>query len=421
MTAVTMTGRPFSYPKERICILLLEGIHPNAVSEFERCGYAAVEQLPGAPDEDTLIRRLEGVHLLGIRSRTQLTRRVLEAADRLIAVGCFCIGTDQVDLEAARDLGIPVFNAPHASTRSVAEMVMGEIIVLMRRLFEANAATHRGEWLKSAAGSWEIRGKTLGIVGYGNIGTQLGLMAESLGMDVAFYDTATKLPLGKARRATSLHELLGAAQVVSLHVPDLPSTRGMIGAGELAVMPPGSYLVNTSRGHVVDIESLAAALRDQRLAGAAVDVFPREPKSAAERFESPLRGLPNTILTPHIAASTAEAQARIGDEVAQKLVAYSDVGDTTGAVNFPEVALPLRPGGGVRFMHVHRNAPGVLGQIVAAFSTRGININAQYLATQEAVGYVVVDADADAAQAECLAELRLLEGAIRARTILDRG
>ncbi|PZR09681.1 MAG: phosphoglycerate dehydrogenase [Azospirillum brasilense] len=416
-----MHARPFSYPRERIRILLLEAIHPNAVEELTGSGYTSIEQMPGALDEDALIRRLEGVHILGIRSRTQLTRRVLEAADRLIAIGCFCIGTDQVDLEAARDRGIPVFNAPHANTRSVAEMVMGEIIVLMRRLFDQSVATHRGEWLKSASGSWEVRGKTLGIVGYGSIGTQLGLMAEALGMDVVFHDTATKLPLGKARRAASLRGILAISHVVSLHVPDLPTTRGLIGAAELGQMQQDSYLINASRGHVVDIDALAASLRAGRLAGAALDVFPNEPRSAGERFVSPLQGLPNVLLTPHIAASTAEAQARIGNEVAQKLAAYSDVGDTTGAANFPQVALPLRPGGGARFMHIHRNAPGLLGRIVAAFSARGLNIEAQYLETSGPVGYVVVDAEEAVDQSGLIAALRSIEGTIRVRSILDRG
>ena len=416
-----MPSKPFSYPKERIRILLLEGIHPNAVEEFSGSGYASIEQVAGALDEDSLIRRLEGVHILGIRSRTQLTRRVLEAADRLIAVGCFCIGTDQVDLEAARDRGIPVFNAPHANTRSVAEMVMGEIIVLMRRLFDRSVATHRGEWLKSAAGCWEIRGRTLGLVGYGNIGTQLGLMAEALGMDVVFHDTATRLPLGKARRAASLREVLAISHVVSLHVPDLPTTRGLIGAAELGQMRQGSYLINASRGHVVDIDALATSLQAGQLAGAALDVFPQEPGSPGERFVSPLQGLPNVLLTPHIAASTAEAQARIGHEVAQKLVAYSDVGTTTGAVNFPQVALPLRPGGGLRTMHIHRNSPGLLGQVVGTFSGRGLNINAQYLETGGPVGYVVIDADEAVDQSGLIAALRSIEGTIRVRSILDRG
>jgi D-3-phosphoglycerate dehydrogenase len=376
-------------------------------------------QVSGSLAEEELISRLQGVHLLGIRSRTQLTSRVLGAADRLIGVGCFCIGTDQVDLDAARLRGIPVFNAPFSNTRSVAEMVMGEIIILMRGLFEKSNAAHRGEWIKSASNSWEVRGKTLGIVGYGNIGTQLGLMTEALGMHVIFHDVAPKLPLGKAERISSLDGLLAQADIVSLHVPDLPSTRGMIRDAQLRRMRPGSFLINASRGLVVDLDALAASLRNGHLLGAGVDVFPREPKGADEPFVSPLQGIPNVILTPHIAASTAEAQARIGHEVAQKLVAYSDVGTTEGAVNFPQVQLPVRSAG-LRFMHVHRNAPGMLSRTIDVFSRRGLNITAQYLETDGELGYVVMDIAGDTEPDAILNDLRAIEGTVRARFLYDR-
>jgi D-3-phosphoglycerate dehydrogenase len=409
----------YSLNKDRIRVLLLEGIHPNALKDLTDSGYVSIEQVSGSLAEEELITRLQGVHLLGIRSRTQLTPRVLEASDRLIGVGCFCIGTDQVDLDAARLRGIPVFNAPFSNTRSVAEMVMGEIIILMRGLFEKSNAAHRGEWIKSASNSWEVRGKTLGIVGYGNIGTQLGLMTEALGMHVIFHDVAPKLPLGKAERISSLDGLLAQADIVSLHVPDLPSTRGMIRDAQLRRMRPGSFLINASRGLVVDIDALAASLRSGHLLGAGVDVFPKEPKGADEPFVSPLQGIPNVILTPHIAASTAEAQARIGHEVAQKLVAYSDVGTTEGAVNFPQVQLPVRSAG-LRFMHVHRNAPGMLARTIDVFSRRDLNITAQYLETDGELGYVVMDIAGDTEPDAILNDLRALEGTVRARFLYDR-
>jgi D-3-phosphoglycerate dehydrogenase len=409
----------YSLNKDRIRVLLLEGIHPNALKDLTDSGYVSIEQVSGSLAEEELITRLQGVHLLGIRSRTQLTSGVLRAADRLIGVGCFCIGTDQVDLDAARLRGIPVFNAPFSNTRSVAEMVMGEIIILMRGLFEKSNAAHRGEWIKSASNSWEVRGKTLGIVGYGNIGTQLGLMTEALGMHVIFHDVAPKLPLGKAERISSLDGLLAQADIVSLHVPDLPSTRGMIRDAQLRRMRPGSFLINASRGLVVDLDALAASLRNGHLLGAGVDVFPREPKGADEPFVSPLQGIPNVILTPHIAASTAEAQARIGHEVAQKLVAYSDVGTTEGAVNFPQVQLPVRSAG-LRFMHVHRNAPGMLSRTIDVFSRRGLNITAQYLETDGELGYVVMDIAGDTEPDAILNDLRAIEGTVRARFLYDR-
>jgi D-3-phosphoglycerate dehydrogenase len=408
-----------SLSKGKIRVLLLEGIHDNAAADLAASGYDQVERLPKALDEDELVERIKGVHLLGIRSRTNLTERVLAAADRLIAVGCFCIGTNQVDLDAARRRGIPVFNAPFSNTRSVAELVMGEIIMLMRGILPKSAAAHRGEWIKSAANSWEVRGKTLGIVGYGNIGSQLSVIAEALGMRVVYHDVVPRLPLGRAEPCDGLRHLLSISDVVSLHVPETAETAGMMGEAELRAMKKGSFLVNAARGTVVDIDALTRALKDGHLLGAALDVFPVEPSGAAEEFVSPLRGLPNVILTPHIGGSTAEAQARIGNEVSRKLVDYSDVGATFGAVNFPQVQLPARPSG-TRFMHVHRSVPGMLARVIDVFSGRGLNISAQYLQTDGEIGYVVMDVDGSGEEIEVLDDLRAIEGTIRARFLYER-
>ena len=409
-----------STPKEQVRILLLEGIHENAVADLTADGFADIDVRAGALDEDELVRAVRDVDLLGIRSRTRVTPRVLAAAERLLAVGCFCIGTDQVALEDARLRAIPVFNAPFSNTRSVAELVLGQIIMLMRGIFPKSVAAHRGEWIKSAANSWEVRGKTLGIVGYGNIGAQLSVMAEAMGMHVTFYDPAPKLPLGRAEACPNLDALLARADVVSLHVPDTKATRWMIGADQIRSMRPGSFLINASRGRVVDVEALATAIRDGHLLGAAADVFPDEPASAREEFFSPLRGLPNVILTPHIGGSTAEAQARIGNEVARKLADYADIGSTFGAVNFPQVQLPARASG-TRFMHVHRNMPGMLVHVIEVFSRRDLNIAAQYLQTEGELGYVVVDIDGGAEDAvEIQEELRAIAGTVRARCLYDR-
>lgn len=355
-----------SLDKNKIRFLLLEGIHPSAVDVLHAAGYTQVETVAGALPEDELRRRIADVHFVGIRSRTQLTAEVFAAAQKLVAVGCFCIGTNQVDLDAARERGIAVFNAPYSNTRSVAELVLGEAILLLRGVPEKNAVAHRGGWLKSAENAYEIRGKTLGIVGYGSIGTQLSVLAEALGMHVIFHDVVNKLPLGNARQAPSLQALLAQSDIVSLHVPELPSTQWMIGAAEIAAMKPGAILINASRGTVVEIEPLAEALRAKRLLGAAIDVFPTEPRSNKDEFVSPLRGLDNVILTPHIGGSTMEAQANIGLEVAEKLVRYSDNGTSITSVNFPEVALPAHPGKH-RILHVHRNVPGVLSAINQVF------------------------------------------------------
>ena len=382
-----------SLDKSKIKFLLLEGIHPHAEEVLRGAGYSNIELLPKALEGDELRRKLADAHFVGIRSRTQLTAEVLAHAPRLVAIGAFCIGTNQIDLKAASEHGIAVFNAPYSNTRSVAELVLAEAVLLLRGIPARNAAAHRGGWLKSADNAHEMRGKTLGIVGYGSIGTQLSVLAEALGMHVIFFDVVNKLPLGNARQVHSLQELLREADVVSLHVPQLPSTQWMIGAAEIAALKPGGILINAARGTVVEIEPLAAALKAGKLAGAAIDVFPTEPKSNKDEFVSPLRGLDNVILTPHIGGSTMEAQANIGLEVAEKLVKYSDNGTSTSSVNFPEVALPAHPGKH-RLLHIHRNVPGVLSEINRIFSDNAINVSAQYLQTNEKIGYVVIDIDA---------------------------
>ena len=381
-----------SLHKGKIKILLLEGVHSSAVDAFRQDGYTDLEYHPKSLPEPKLVASIRDAYLVGIRSNTRLSSRILEHAERLLAIGCFCIGTNQVNLDAARERGIPVFNAPFSNTRSVAELVLAEIIMLLRGIPHRNAMAHRGGWIKTASGSYEVRGKCLGIVGYGHIGTQTGLLAEALGMQVIYYDVETKLALGNARPMPSLGALLAAADVVTLHVPETPETRGMIGAVELARMKPGAQLINASRGTVVDIDALADALRSQHLAGAALDVFPHEPKTADEEFVSPLRGMDNVLLTPHVGGSTAEAQQNIGVEVAEKLIKYSNNGSSLTAVNFPEVSLPEHPGKH-RILHIHRNQPGVLSRINAVFSEQQINVSAQYLQTIPEIGYVVIDID----------------------------
>ncbi|MBP3981952.1 phosphoglycerate dehydrogenase [Acidovorax sp. JG5] len=404
-----------SLDKSKIKFLLLEGIHPSALDVIRAAGYSQIEAIAGALPDEELKRKIADAHFVGIRSRTQLTEDVFAHAPKLVAVGCFCIGTNQVDLSAARERGIAVFNAPYSNTRSVAELVLAEAILLLRGIPEKNAAAHRGGWLKSADNAYEIRGKTLGIVGYGSIGTQLSVLAEALGMHVAFFDVVNKLPLGNARQVQRLHDLLGQSDIVSLHVPELPSTQWMIGAAEIAAMKPGGILINAARGTVVQIEPLAQALKAKKLLGAAIDVFPVEPRTNKDEFLSPLRGLDNVILTPHIGGSTMEAQANIGLEVAEKLVKYSDNGTSTSSVNFPEVALPAHPGKH-RLLHIHRNVPGVLSEINRIFSDNQINIAAQYLQTNEKIGYVVIDIDA-ASSDLALDKLAHVPGTLRSRVL----
>ena len=404
-----------SLDKAHIKFLLLEGIHPSAVKVLQAAGYSNIESINGALDGDALLNKIADAHFIGIRSRTQLTAAVLAHAHKLAAIGCFCIGTNQVDLNAAREKGIAVFNAPFSNTRSVAELVLAEAILLLRGVPEKNAVAHRGGWLKSADNAYEIRGKTLGIVGYGSIGTQLSVLAEGLGMQVVFYDVVTKLALGNAKQIPVLNDLLAISDVVSLHVPELPSTQWMMGTAQIAAMKPGSVLINASRGTVVEIEPLAKALKVKKLLGAAIDVFPTEPGSNKEAFESPLRGLDNVILTPHVGGSTIEAQENIGIEVAEKLVKYSDNGTSTSSVNFPEVALPAHPGKH-RLLHIHRNVPGVLQQINTVFGANHINIASQYLQTHGDIGYVVIDIDA-AHSDVALASLHDVTGTIRSRLL----
>lgn len=404
-----------SLDKAKIRFLLLEGVHKNALDVLSNNGYTNIEYLRGALDEDALIEKIKDAHFVGIRSRTQLTEKVFAAANKLIAVGCFCIGTNQVDLKAAMKRGIPVFNAPFSNTRSVAELVLGELILLLRGIPEKNFLVHRGGWSKSAEGSYEARGKTLGIVGYGSIGSQLSVLAESLGMQVIYFDVVTKLPLGNARQVGTMDELLATSDVVTLHVPELPSTKDMMGAAEFAKMKKGAIFINAARGTTVDIEALADAIKSKHLNGAAIDVFPKEPKANDEEFQSALRGLDNVILTPHIGGSTLEAQANIGLEVAEKFARYSDSGATITSVNFPEVAVPQSPGKH-RLLHIHNNIPGVLSAINLVFAENGINISAQSLMTNDAIGYLVMDVDAEYSEL-ALEKLQLVNGTIRTRVL----
>lgn len=406
----------YSLDKSKIKVLLLEGVDPSAVTLFNQAGYSQVEYIKGALDDAELLEKIRDVHFLGIRSRTHLTADVLSVAEKLVAVGCFCIGTNQVDLAAAEARGIPVFNAPYSNTRSVAELVTGEYLLLLRNIPGKNAKAHRGEWDKSATHSVEARGKTLGIVGYGHIGTQVGIIAESLGMKVCYYDIENKLSLGNAQQIASLDELLAMSDVISMHVPETPETRDMMGAAQFAQMKSGAIFLNASRGTVVDIDALVAVLENGHLAGAAVDVFPVEPATNKDPFVSPLQRFDNVLLTPHIGASTLEAQQNIGSEVANKLIRYSDNGSTLTAVNFPEVSLPVQ-GTVSRLLHIHRNQPGVLNRINQAFASEGINIAAQYLQTNATIGYVVVDIESERSE-EALAMLKDIDGTIRARILL---
>jgi D-3-phosphoglycerate dehydrogenase len=409
-----------SRPKEKIKILLLEGISETAVVALSSAGYTNVDLRKKSLEGEELRAALDGVSMLGIRSRTQLTSEVLNGLRSVIAVGCFSVGTNQVDLWTARDMGIPVFNAPFSNTRSVAELTIAEIVMLLRHIFPKSAAAHTGGWLKSAAGSREVRGKTLGIIGYGNIGSQLSGLAEAMGMHVIFYDPSDRLNRGNVRPAETLAALLAESDVVTLHVPETPETKGMIGAAEFRAMKQGAFFINNARGTVFDDEALAAVLKDGHLAGAAVDVFPVEPTANDERFVSPLQGLPNVILTPHIGGSTEEAQERIGGEVARKLIEYSDVGSTIGSVNFPQVQLPQRPTG-TRFIQVHKNLPGEINRLNAIFARRQVNIAAQYFQTDGQIGYVVLDADGPVEDAQgILKEIRTLPGTVRARMLYSR-
>ena len=407
----------YSLDKDKIKVLLLEGVAPSAVEEFNKAGYSNVEYLKGALDKEELLEKIKDVHFLGIRSRTFLTPDVFDAAKKLVAVGCFCIGTNQVDFKSATEHGIPVFNAPYSNTRSVAELVTGEYLLLLRRVPSKNAGTHAGKWDKNAAGCFEARGKTLGIVGYGHIGTQVGIIAEALGLKVIYHDIENKLSLGNAHQVGSLDELLAKADIVTMHVPETPETKNMISRDQFAKMKDGAIFLNASRGTVVDVEALAEAVESGHIAGAACDVHPVEPATNKDPFISPLQKFDNVILTPHIGASTKEAQTNIGIEVADKLVKYSDNGSTIMAVNFPEVSLPLQ-GNVNRLLHIHRNNPGIINKINNIFAEYGINVVSQYLQTSPQIGYVVLDVEKSDKSEEVLSKLREIEGTIKTRILL---
>lgn len=404
-----------SLDKNKIKILLLENIHQNAIDNFKSEGYLNIVHYDRALSHEELLQEIKDAHFIGIRSRTQLTAEVFQAAEKLVAVGCFCIGTNQVDLNAALEKGIPVFNAPYSNTRSVAELVLAESIMLMRGIPQKNTSCHAGGWIKSADNSYEVRGKTLGIIGYGSIGSQLSVLAESLGMQVIYYDILTKLPLGNAKQVGSLEELLANSDVVSLHVPQAESTKWLITKKELALMKQGAHLINYARGTVVVIEDLAEAIKSGHLGGAAIDVFPKEPKGKGDEFMSELRGLPQVILTPHIGGSTIEAQQNIGTEVSEKLIRYSDTGATLFAVNFPEVALPEHSNKH-RLLHIHANVPGVMSEINRVLSEQKINVAGQFLQTNDKVGYVVIDVDSSCSQL-ALETLKGINATIKARVL----
>ena len=404
-----------SLDKSKIKFLLLEGVHPNALEVLKAAGYTNIEYHKKALDGEELIEAIKDAHFVGIRSRTHLTKEILEHAQKLVAVGCFCIGTNQVDLAEAKRRGIPVFNAPFSNTRSVAELVLAEIILLMRQVPKANMEVHRGVWNKSAAGANEVRGKKLGIIGYGHIGSQLSVIAEAMGMQVYFYDIENKLPLGNAQQVASLEELLSSCDAVSLHVPENASTKNLMSAERIAQLKEDAILINAARGTVVDLDALATRLEANTLRGAAIDVFPVEPASINDPFESPLRKFDNVILTPHIGGSTAEAQENIGTEVANKFVKYSDNGSTLSAVNFPEVSLPAN-NNAKRLLHIHQNKPGILNKINQVFVDQNVNIAGQYLQTDPEIGYVVIDVQLEDSS-EALKRLKEIDGTIKARVL----
>ena len=404
-----------SYPRSKIKILLLENISDAAVGELKHSGYFEIKKISGSLSEADLINAVKGVHLLGIRSKTQITKNVIAAADKLLAIGCFCIGVNQVDLTAATEKGIAVFNAPYSNTRSVAELVIGLCVMLIRKVADKNTAAHRGEWLKDSSGAFELRGKTLGIIGYGNIGSQVSIMAEAMGMHVIYYDTATKLPHGNAEQIRDLNDLLKRSNIVTLHVPSDATTRNMMGAEMLKSMQKSGILLNYSRGDVVDLDALKKAIVKGMLGGAAVDVFPVEPEKNGDKFVSVLQNLPNVILTPHIGGSTEEAQGAIGLDVTAKLIKYLELGISEGSHTVPPVS--LRPQTGThRILHIHRNIPGVLGRINSRLSKRGINIVGQYLKTNDAIGYVILDVDSKISK-EAFEILRGIKGTVKARIV----
>jgi len=409
-------NKRYSLSKDKIRILLLEGVHENALKYFSENGYSNVEYIKSSLDNEQLMKKIKDVHMIGIRSRTHLTKEVLDQAKLLVAVGCFSIGSNQVDLDFAKRKGIPVFNAPFSNTRSVAELVISECVQLMRRIPERNLAAHEGKWLKDATLSFEVRGKNIGIVGYGHIGSQVSILAESYGMNVFYYDIEKKLSIGNAKACNSLNELLQKSDIVTLHVPDTQLTRNMITKKELSLLKKGSFLINASRGSVVDIEALADALESNQIAGAAIDVFPKEPGSTKEPFVSQLQKYPNVLLTPHIGGSTVEAQSSIALEVSEKLVKYSDVGSTIGATNFIEVSLAPNFGK-QRYLHIHENKPGMLNKITRVFVSRKLNIASQYLQTDATMGYSIFDVDNKTGSNGILEDLKSIRGTIKARVL----
>ncbi|MEO6254423.1 MAG: phosphoglycerate dehydrogenase [Ferruginibacter sp.] len=404
-----------SYPKEKINILFLENISDVAVKHFNVSGYANVKKINSALSEAELIHAIKDIHLLGIRSKTQITKKILDAAPKLQAIGCFCIGVNQVDLKAATRNGVVVFNAPYSNTRSVAELVIGASIILIRNIVDKNKAAHEGVWLKEASGSYELRGKTLGIIGYGNIGKQVSVLAESIGMKVIFYDTETKLPLGNAEDKKSLREVVGKSDIVTLHVPELTSTKNLINKSTLKYFKKGSILINYARGEVVDLDELRTALLKGHLSGAAVDVFPQEPEKNGDPFTTPLQGLSNVLLTPHIGGSTQEAQHNIGDDVSSKLFNYLEKGISTGSHSIPELSLPPQEGAH-RILHIHHNVPGVLSEINTQLSKHKINVLGQYLKTNDLIGYVVLDVDKNLSK-NAVELLRKVKSTIKVRVL----
>lgn len=416
ITLIRMAEKnPTSFPKEKINILFLENISPAAVKKFKEAGYTSIKTISSSLSEDELKKEIKNVHLLGIRSKTQIDAPILEAAKKLQAIGCFCIGTNQVNVQAAMEKGICVFNAPYSNTRSVAELVIASSIMLIRKIPDKNKAAHEGIWLKESQGSHELRGKTVGIIGYGNIGSQVSVLAEALGMKVIFYDTETKMPLGNASSCRSLKEVLEQADIVTLHVPDLPSTHMLINQNNIKHFKPGAILINYARGNVVDLDALKNALKKNKLSGAAVDVYPEEPEKNGATFKNPLQGLSNVILTPHIGGSTEEAQQNIGEDVSNKLFNFLEKGVTTGSHTVPALNLPLHPNTH-RILHIHKNMPGVLSAINSQLSLHKINIAGQYLKTNDAIGYVVLDVDKRISK-NALALLKDVPGTIKVRLV----
>jgi D-3-phosphoglycerate dehydrogenase len=404
-----------SYPKDKIKILMLESISDAAIKVFKDAGYADIKKISGALSEEQLINEIKQVHMVGIRSKTQITEKVLQHAEKLQAIGCFCIGTNQVNLQAARKKGIVVFNAPYSNTRSVAELVIGASIILIRKILDKNKAAHEGQWNKDAKGSFEIRGKTLGIIGYGNIGSQVSILAESLGMKVIFYDNVTKLPLGNAESRKTLKEVVSKADIITLHIPETQQTKNLINKTLLKHFKKGSILINFARGEVVDLDALATALTDGHLSGAAIDVFPVEPEKNGDPFSSPLQHIPNVLLTPHVGGSTEEAQHNIGEDVSAKLLQYLEMGATTGSHTVPELSLSPQEGTH-RILHIHTNVPGVLSEINTTLSENKINVLGQYLKTNDEIGYVVLDIDKKLSK-NAVELLRKVKGSLKVRLL----